>query len=170
MFAIQQPSAAFKLCLLYSSLWLPSSFVWSTGCLQDLFSQQAAFKLACYYIVFGCLLAIQQPLCALKLCLLYSSLWLPSSSAWHTAAFVCLQALLDIQQPLAAFKLGLPYSSLWQPSSSVCHTAAFGCLQALLDILQPLTAFTLCLLFSSLWLLSSFICSTSCLQTLLNIH
>ena len=78
--------------------------------------------------------------CAL-LCLLYSSLWLPSSFACYTAAFGCLQDLLVIQQPLAAFKLCLIYSSLWQPSSFACYTAAFGCLPALLVIQQPLAAF-----------------------------
>ena len=77
MIATQHPLAAFKFCLLYSSLWLPSSFAFYT----------AAFA-------------------AFKLCLLYSSLWLPSSFAFNTAAFGCLQAsLAKKQQPFAAFKL-----------------------------------------------------------------
>ena len=81
----------------------------------------AAFKVCLLQAVFCCLqalLAIQQPLAAFKLCLLYSSfrlpssftfysssLWLPSNFTCHRAAFCCLQALLAIQQPLAAFKL-----------------------------------------------------------------
>ena len=51
------------------------------------------------------LLAIQQPLAAFKLCLLYSNLWLPSSCDCYTAAFGCFQVLLATQQPSAAFKL-----------------------------------------------------------------
>ena len=153
LLAIKQPLAAFKLCFLYSSLWLPLRVA---GFLQAV-------------------LVIQQPLAAFKLCLLYSSLWLTSSSACYTAAFACLQTLLAIQQPLAqaAFKLCLLYSSqyllsiLWPfqaflvirlviAPSFICYTAAFGflqalqtaafgCFQALLAIQQPLTVFKLCL-------------------------
>ena len=133
--------AAFKLCFLYSSLWLPSNYDCYTapfGCLQALLVKQ---KLStAYTAAFGCLqalLAIQQPLAAFKLCLLYSSLWRPSSFACYTAAFSCLQAMIATQQPLAAFKNCLLYSSLWLLSSFAWYTAAFGCLQALLDIQQP---------------------------------
>ena len=117
---------------------------------------------------------IQQLQAAFKLYFLYSSLWLPSNFACHTAAFGCLQALLAIkqpwllegcfqawlaiQQPLAAFQLRLLHSSLWLPSSSACYTAAFGCLQALLVIQQLLAAFMLCLLYSRPWLHSNFAC------------
>ena len=89
-----------------------------------------------YTAAFGCrqaLLAIQQPLAAFKLCLLYSSLWLPSSFPFYTAAFGCIQALLAIQQPLAAFKLRLLNNGLLLPSSFACYIAAIGCLQVLLD-------------------------------------
>ena len=115
------------------------------------------------------LFAMNQPLAAFKLCLSYSSLWLPSSFACYKAAFCCLQVLLAIQHPLAAFQLWLLHSSLWLSSSFDCYTAgfgclqallvkqqpstaytsAFGCLQAMLAIQQPLAAFKLCLLYSS---------------------
>ena len=98
------PLAAFKFCLLYINLWLPSNF-------------------ACHTAAFGCL----QALLAIKQRLL-------SSFACYTAAFGCLQALLAIQQPLTAFKLHLLNSSLLLPSSFACYTAAFCCLQVLLDI------------------------------------
>ena len=75
----------------------------------------AAFKLGCLQALLSILLVIQQLLAAFKLCLLYSSLWLPSnffflsySSLWLPQALLAKQqprALLAIQQPLAAFKL-----------------------------------------------------------------
>ena len=158
MLAIQQPLAALKLCLLYSSLWLPSSFDCYTAALIQL--DKAAVgclqALLAYFACYTALLAIQQLLVAFKLYLLYSSLWLPSRFACYTAVFCCLQVLLAIQQPLAAFKLCLLYSSFWLPSNFACHRAAFDCLKALLAIKQPLAAFKLCLLYSSLWLPSSF--------------
>ena len=57
---IQQPLAAFKLYLLYSSLWLPSRFACYTAvfcCLQALLAIQQPFIL----------IATQQPLAAFKL-------------------------------------------------------------------------------------------------------
>ena len=86
-----------------------------------------------HVVGFEVLFAIQQPLAAFKLCLLYSSLWLPSSFARYTAAFGCLQPLLSIQQPLL-------------PSSFACYTAAFGCLQASLAKQLPFAAFKLCVM------------------------
>ena len=105
------PLAAFKFCLPYINLWLPSSFACCTaafGCLQAFFSLQQPLlpsSFACYTAAFGCLqalLAIKHPLAAIKLFLLNNSLRLP------------------VQQPLAAFKLCLLYSSLWMPSSFAC--------------------------------------------------
>ena len=82
---IQQHLAAFKLYLLYSSLWLPSSYNCyksAFGSLQALIATQhplAAFKLCLLNNSFR--LPIQQPLAAFKLSFLYSSLWLPSRFA-----------------------------------------------------------------------------------------
>ena len=168
-FAFSQPLAAFKLCLLYSSFWLPSSF-------------------ACYTVAFGnfqALLAIQQSFAAFQLWLLHSSLWLPSSFDYYTAALIqldtadvgCLQALLACCACYTAFgclqaaSFGCLQALLVKQQPSTAYTAAFGCLQAFLSIQQPLAAFKICLLNSGLLLPSSFACYTAafgCLQVLLD--
>ena len=90
LLAIKQPwlpssFACYKLRLLHSSPGLPSSFDCYTaafGCLEAVLVKQQPST--AYTAAFGCLqalLAIQQPLAALKLCFLYSSLWLTSSFA-----------------------------------------------------------------------------------------